>query len=126
MANEETFSYLQTPTGNVLITLAGIVPFCDYMLGGFVGDPAVSLESSQIAVSSDIVEGECNPPPVTPPPAPYRLTVDAGTLVDGTYSVAWSFVDTSPNHFLPPQTFRSSFTLIGGSLVVFRNGFELP
>ena len=123
-ANEETFSYAQTPSGNVLVTLNGIIPFCDDLLGGFVGSPTRSVVSYQVSFSSAIVEGECNPPPVIPPPQPYSLTIDAGTLADGTYSVTWSFVDASPGQFLPPQNFLSSFTVAEGSLIIFRDGFE--
>jgi hypothetical protein len=126
-AGDETLSFNQSASGNILITLQGQIPFCDFMLGAFVGDPTVSTPTSnQIVVSSAIIEGECNPPPVPPPPQPYAFTIDAGIFSDGTYSVTWTFDDISTPAFLPPQNFMSSFVLIDGGLVIFRDGFEGP
>lgn len=123
-AQDETFSFEQTGDGEILITLQGQVPYCAYNLGAFVGTPTIAVTDSSVAVSSNIVEGECNPPPVVPPPQPFTLTVSAGLLSDGRYSVDWTYYDVSSPAFLPPQVFHSYFILNGGGLVVFANGFE--
>jgi hypothetical protein len=90
LANDETLSFAKATDGSILITLSGVIPYCDALMGGgFQGSPQFTINGNQIGITSTVLLGECPaPPPGFPPPAPtpYSLTISAGQLPNGTYT----------------------------------------
>ena len=108
-ANNETLSFAKGSDGSILITLSGVIPYCDALMGGgFQGSPQLTINGNQISITSTVLSGEC-PPPLpgfTPPaPTPYSLTISAGQLPNGTYTVTWSLFNTN-------QVVRSATTTL--------------
>jgi hypothetical protein len=99
LANDETLSFAKATDGSILITLSGVIPYCDALMGGgFQGSPQFTINGNQIGITSTVLLGECPaPPPGFPPPAstPYSLTISAGQLPNGTYTVTWSLLNTN-------------------------------
>jgi hypothetical protein len=126
-ATDEFISYSQDSAGAITANLTGEIPFCDALLGGFNGPPANLVSEYAVTINSTIYQGECNPGGPPPPPTPYIQSMFIGNLPDGDYSVDWVFVMTTyldgPPPW-PPQDHYSSFAIVSGELVIFRNGFE--
>ena len=98
-ANNETLSFAKGSDGSTLITLSGVIPYCDALIGGgFQNSPQLTINGNQITITSTVLSGECPPPPPgSTPPAdtPYSLTISAGQLPNGIYTVTWSLFNTN-------------------------------
>ncbi len=101
-ASGEQITVTQASDRSILVTLSGYLGYCDFSFNGL---PTSSVTRSSITITSNLLIGECPPPPprfVPPSPTPYSFTVDLGKLPDGSFSVTWSFV---PALTQPLQTF---------------------
>lgn len=115
VAAEEQLAFGQAADGSVIVTLSGNIRFCDPLLGGFKGEPTASVTGTNINVVSNIVPGECGPPPpdfVPPPPVPYSISVNVGQLADGLYSAKWAFIFFEFGAV--SQSFQRSLLIQGG------------
>jgi hypothetical protein len=122
-AANEHLSFGQSASGEAIATILGDVLYCDGMLGGFRGSPAVNFLPEGIEISSITTWGECSPsPPPYPPPTPYQLTANMGTLVDGQYSVTWIYM--LPPVANPVMTAQAVFWVESGEVAIFRGSFE--
>jgi len=124
LARNEYLTSSQASDGSVLVTLNGVIYFCDPVsLEAFIGPPTFTLESSAVVVHSDIAPGECSPPGYPlPPPQPYAVTINAGKVQDGVYTVSWDFFEFQSGLLF--QTFTSSFAQVEGLLPLFSSDFE--
>lgn len=128
VADDEVITFSQVEDGSIWARMDGIALYCEFSLGGFIGDPVAAFTSDAVIIDSHILEGECNPPPIRPPPTPFSLTVRIGWLQDGEYSVDWVYLDdvVANSHPLPPQNHYASFTIESRDLVIFKGTFEAP
>jgi len=91
-ASGEQITVTQASDNGILVTLSGYLGYCDFSFNGL---PTSSVAGSSITITSNLLIGECPPPPlgfVPPSPAPYSFTVNLGKLPDRSFSVTWSFV----------------------------------
>lgn len=122
-AANEHLSFTQSASGDALATIQGDVLYCDGILGGFIGNSTVNFLPVGIEIASTTTWGECNPsPPPYPPPTPYQLTADLGILVDGQYSVTWTYM--LPPVVNPVMTAQAVFWVESGEVAIFRASFE--
>jgi hypothetical protein len=123
VAKDEHITFAQSPTGSVVATILGDIPYCDPFIGyGFIGVPLASESGYGVAITSIMAGGECaaSSPPY-PPPQPYQLTVDLGNLVGGRYFVAWTYLYPYCCSSIVTQ---AEFSLESGEIAIFTNSFE--
>ena len=121
-AADEYLSFEQVASGHAVANIQGDFVFCD-VNGGFVGNPEISIAFEIIEITSTILWGDCNPGrPPYPPPVPYQLTQDLGTLADGQYTVTWKYTTVAPVATL--LTLERTLWVESGEIAIFHGSFE--
>jgi hypothetical protein len=108
-AVNEKVSVGQNPDGTIVATLSGDNSVCGF---GFFGSPTVTAAGANFTVTSTIVGlgAPCPPGPVAL--IPYSISVNLGTVPDGSHIVTWSFVG------LVMPSVSATFTIAGALLVL--------
>ena len=121
-ATDERISFGQLSSGEAFAAIDGNFVYCD-INGGFLGNPALSIADSDVEITSTVRWGDCpGPSPSTPPPVPYQLTQDLGTLSNGQYMVTWTYMTDFPVMAL--LTMQGRLWVEGGEAAIFHGSFE--